>query len=143
MIDADHYKIFVHTRMRIPLYIQETDELGNPIPLESTQTAELSPGAMSLFIPRSGDHLEYIRQLLAEKQTTTFVPERGPVTRMIVVSQVNHFLDATYAASAAAVDCGIAPSPPVLKPRKRNTDQSSDSMPDDRILMPNGRVFDY
>jgi phage terminase large subunit GpA-like protein len=144
MIDADHYKVFVHNRLRIPLYVQDFDDDGNPIPITDYDSAELTPGAMSLFVPRSGDHIEYIRQLLAERQTTQFVPDRGPVTKMVVVSQVNHFLDATYAASAAAVDCGIATTPPVIRPRQpASTFGSGSSIPDDRIPMPGGGYFDY
>ena len=144
MLDADHYKVFVHTRLRIPLYLQEIDDAGQPIPIEDPDTAELTPGAMSLFIPRSGDHLEFIRQILAEKQETTFVPDRGPVTRMIVASKVNHFLDATYASAAAAIDCGVTPSPPPITVKTRKTrPHQSDMPPDDQIVMPNGQIFDY
>ncbi len=143
MVDADHYKVFVHNRFRIPVYVQEADEQGKLIPITDFDTAELSRGAISLFIPRSGDHLEYIRQILAERQRTEFVPERGPVTKMVVVSQVNHFLDATYAACAAAVDCGIHTTPPIKKPPQIQHVSQTNHPLGGQIAMPDGRHFDY
>jgi hypothetical protein len=71
-----------------------------------------------------------------------FVPDRGDVTKMIVVSQVNHFLDAMYASCVGAVDCGVNTTPPVEKPPKKKRNLAA-SPQVGGMAMPDGRNFDY
>lgn len=92
IVNADAWKSFVHARMLTPV-------MG--------EGGELQPGAMTLFVPESGDHSQFCRHLAAERETTVFFPEKGELKIWKTLSRANHFFDATYLASAAARFCGV------------------------------------
>lgn len=92
VVNADHWKTFVHDRLKTPVY----DEGG-----------VVQSGAMSFFISEGGGHSEFCRHLAAEYPVRTFVPDKGEVTLWHVSSRTNHWFDATYLASTAARFCGV------------------------------------
>jgi len=98
---------------------------------------------MTLFVPEA-DHSQFCRHLAAERETTVFIPDQGEVKVWKTVSRTNHWLDATYIASAAANFCGIElisvqPADPgdVPGPDDSGTD------PGDDFTTPDGRPFYY
>lgn len=80
-VNADQWKSETHQRLMMP-----TD----------------ADGAIVLFdTPQLLDHQEYAAHLTAEKQVEKFVQGRGTVVVWDRIDRNNHFLDATYGATAA------------------------------------------
>ena len=110
ILNADYYKAFEHNRWRTPPFIMAEkglDEEGNPV-IEST--GEISPGAGFFMPPTSGEHIVFVNHLKAEKMTRTWLPDQGEVVVWKVLTRVNHYLDASAYADAAAVLAGVVPT---------------------------------
>jgi len=86
ILDADHWKSFVHQRLA---------------------TASDQPGAMTLFVPSDKDHKALCRHLTAEKEAREFVEGVGEVKVWIAVSRTNHYLDAVAYSAAGAGFAGV------------------------------------
>lgn len=85
-VDADHWKSFVHARLA------------------------LDPGAagsMNFFTATANEHMPFAKHLTAEAKVEEFVAGKGTVVRWVQHSKSNHWLDATYLASAAGHLCGV------------------------------------
>jgi len=111
-VDANAWKSWSHNRLTVPIG---------------------QPGALTLYKAPPRDHLDFARQVTAEKQEETFIEGRGLVRTWIQTRSNNHWLDCLYLASAAASFCGLRllpekrpPAPPPAKPKARLT------MPDGR-----------
>lgn len=80
-VNADHWKSDFHQRLAMP-------------PAE--------PAAITLYqAASSSDHLDYSRQVTAERQIEKWIPGRGTVQVWERVERANHYLDAGYLATAA------------------------------------------
>jgi phage terminase large subunit GpA-like protein len=100
--DADHWKTWVHERLKTPLK---------------------SPGAMTLFKGGSLEHLGLAKHLTAEVKTEEFVPGKGLVVRWQCLNRNNHWFDALYNACAAGHLAGvrlIKLEPPAEPPKRRH-----------------------
>ncbi|MFQ5668331.1 MAG: terminase gpA endonuclease subunit [Candidatus Binatia bacterium] len=84
-VDADHWKTWVHQRLRTPLD---------------------KPGAMTLFDATPNEHLALAKHLTAETKVEAFVAGRGVVVQWRRLRRQNHWLDALYNACAAGHLCG-------------------------------------
>ena len=124
MADADHWKTWLNDRLSVP-----ADQ----------------PAALTLYrVAKAGEHLGFARHLTAEHTETSFEPGRGMVTRWIRTS-INHWLDATYLACAAAYICGVR----VVAPGPRQVDPVPPAPPvpprgvaaPRRFLTPDGRPY--
>lgn len=88
-VNVDHWKSWVHERLRVPV---------------------TSPGAMTLFNGPALDHRDFARHLTAEKQIEEFKPGkggRGIIIRWERVHRANHWLDALMLACAAGHFIGV------------------------------------
>jgi phage terminase large subunit GpA-like protein len=101
-VNADHWKTWLHARLKTPMG---------------------KPGAFTLF--HYTDHMSFGKHLTAERQIQEFAKEKGLVTRWEAVSRNNHWLDSTalacVAGSAAgmkllAVESPATPPPPQVEP---------------------------
>jgi phage terminase large subunit GpA-like protein len=113
-IDANAWKSWVHNRLTVPIG---------------------QPGALTLYKAPPREHLDFARQVCAEKQEETFVEGRGLQRTWTQTRSNNHWLDCLYLNSAAANFCGLQllpekrpPAPPPAKPKKR-------------VTMPDGRPY--
>lgn len=123
LVNADAWKTFVHARLRTPLVSDD---------------GESTPGALSLFVPSSGDHSEYCRHLCSESEHKEFHPDKGEITVWRTISRVNHWFDATYAACTAAKFCGIdVVEKPIASPPVTHRPEPEEIMDD--LMMPDGR----
>lgn len=84
-VDSDHWKTWVHQRLRTPM-----DQAG----------------ALTLFRAPLNEHMSLARHLTAERKTESYVAGRGVVVQWERVRRQNHWLDALYNAAAAAHVCG-------------------------------------
>jgi phage terminase large subunit GpA-like protein len=84
--NVDHWKTWVHQRLATP---------------------QDSPGALSLFAATPAEHTTFVKHLLAEKQVSEFVAEKGTIYRWDREHANNHYLDATTYAAAAGWRCGF------------------------------------
>lgn len=118
IINADHWKEFVHRRMLTPVG---------------------KPGAMTLF-DSQGDkncHTRFAKHMVSERQVEEFVVGKGRVTKWVAEHSNNHWFDAMYLASAAGHFAGwslMAEQSPA----------ASVSMPTDTrpsFATPDGRAF--
>ncbi len=111
-VDANAWKSWAHERLVVPIG---------------------QPGALTLYKAPPRDHLDFAKQLTAEKQEETFIEGRGLVRTWTQIRSNNHWLDCLYLACAAASWCGLEllpqkPAAPPAKPKKR-------------VTMPDGRPF--
>lgn len=80
-VNSDHWKSEFHQRLAMP-----ADE----------------PGAITLYQAASAnEHLEFSRQVTAEKQIEKWIPTRGTVPVWQRVDRANHYFDAGYLATVA------------------------------------------
>jgi phage terminase large subunit GpA-like protein len=79
-MDADHWKTWVHQRLKSPVG---------------------TPGAMTLFQAAPQEHLALAKHLTAEVKTEEFIAGKGVVTKWNRVRRQNHWFDALYNACAA------------------------------------------
>lgn len=63
--------------------------------------AESEPGRLMLFEALAGEHDEYSKHITAERAIEEYKPGRGSLIRLETIRRQNHFLDATYLATAA------------------------------------------
>lgn len=110
-LDTDYWKQFVHERFLTPTFDDQNF---------------LRRGAMSLFsTPGSRQHISYAQHVVAEELVSEFKEGKGVKTYWSKVNDNNHWLDATYMASAAAGAHGVyllsgtqaAPDGPEVQPR--------------------------
>lgn len=119
-VDADHWKSWVHERLRTPM-----DQ----------------PGAMSLFAAPAQEHLALAKHLTAEAKTEEFVAGKGVVVKWERMRRQNHWFDALYNACVAAHLAGVRlvnevlPTPP---PRPRQQEIEHEER-DDRYGIDMGR----
>ena len=102
-INSDHWKTWVHARLRA----------------EVTQ-----PGALTLYRSPGGEthhHLSFAKHLTSERKIEEFVAGRGIVTRWEQTSRNNHWLDALELASVGAHVKGIRLATPVARPAAART----------------------
>lgn len=119
IVNADNWKSFVHDRLSIP---------------------ETEGGAMTLFLPASGDHTTFCRHLTAEKETVEFIPGKGAVRTWVAIRKNNHYLDALCYSAAAAAWCDVSPIREVTAaPPGPSQDASATAMP--VFETPDGRNF--
>jgi hypothetical protein len=101
--------------------------------LRARLTTELeSPGAMTFHQRPAQAHSEYFRHLMAEKETTQFVKEKGYVVRWVAVSHANHFLDATYLNSPASHWCGVR----IIEATREEPSRSQSPIPNPQSAIP-------
>lgn len=81
-VNADHWKSEFHQRLAMP-----PEELTAITLYQSASSAE---------------HIEYSRQVTAERQIEKWIPGRGTVPVWQRVERANHYLDAGYLSTAAA-----------------------------------------
>jgi phage terminase large subunit GpA-like protein len=84
-MDADHWKCWLHERLRGPL----------------NQT-----GAMTLYCAPSQEHLALAKHLTAEQKVDEFVAGKGVISRWETKRRQNHWFDSLYSACAAGYYCG-------------------------------------
>lgn len=97
MVNADHWKAYVHAQLMIP-------------------TSQ--PGALTLFAADPKEHTTFAKHMTAEEQVEEFTKAGGRRFRWVSVHTHNHFLDVTYNACAAASYCGASlPETVMLKRR--------------------------
>lgn len=93
LLDTDFWKQFVHERFATPTF---------------SEAGEMNAGSLSLFA--SDDrrrHSSFAHHIVAEMREDTFTPGKGLKRQWVQVNRNNHWLDATYMASAAAAMLGI------------------------------------
>lgn len=118
--NADHWKSFMHARLKTPVG---------------------SAGAFTIF--HSPDHLSYGKHLAAEKEVEIYVPGKGVTTRWEQISRVNHFGDATVLAILAGFAAGglkITGSPAAAAataPRRK--EEQHENLPADYLFNYRGR----
>lgn len=114
VLDADHWKQFVHDRFLTPTFDDERT---------------LRRGSMSLWRtpPRSRDsgpaprpHHAFARHIVAEEWREEFVPGKGLKRGFFKVNKNNHWLDATAMNAAAGDMCGVKllANPPSTEPAR-------------------------
>lgn len=92
-LDTDYWKSFVHERFLTPTFDDQN---------------MLRRGAMSLFsAPGNRQHVSFSQHIVAEELVSEFKEGKGVKTYWNKVSNNNHWLDATYMASAAAGAHGV------------------------------------
>ena len=84
-VNADHWKTWVHERLRTP---------------------EDTPGALAFFHAPPREHYYLVRQLTAEKQVQETKADRD-IVRWERIRRNNHYLDCAYLAAAAGHFCGV------------------------------------
>ena len=118
--NVDHWKTWTHRRLMTPL-----DE----------------PGAMILFKAHPNEHMEFSKQVTAEKQVEEFVAGKGNVIRWERIRAKNHYFDTLCYASAAGSMCGvqlIRPKEAVIAARQTSNNQQQDT---NQFTDPDGRAF--
>ena len=83
MLDADHWKTFVHERLTTPVGM---------------------PGSCTLYAGAHGDHRELARHFTAERAVEIFDPKRGKILTWESIRRQNHWLD-TFSYACAAAHC--------------------------------------
>jgi phage terminase large subunit GpA-like protein len=91
-INSDHWKGWLHSRAQTPMG---------------------QPGAMTLYRPEADSdkyhHLSFSKHLTAEKKVEEYTAGRGLVTKWVMVSRHNHYLDASSYSCAAGHAAGVRP----------------------------------
>ncbi len=85
-VDADHWKTWVHLRLRTPVG---------------------QPGALTFHRASPQEHMSLARHLTAEHKVDSYVAGRGVVVQWERLRRQNHWLDALYNAAAAGHFCGV------------------------------------
>ncbi len=120
-LDTDYWKQFVHERFLTPTFDDQNF---------------LRRGAMSLFsAPGNRQHISFAQHIVAEELVSEFKEGKGVKTYWNKTNNNNHWLDATYMASAAAGAHGVyllagtqaTPDGPEVQPR--TTDGSKPAQP--------------
>ena len=91
-LDTDYWKQFVHER-----FLTATFDENNM----------LRRGSLSLYHSEKSGHRNYSRHIVAEQLLREFIPGKGEKVYWDKVHEDNHWLDATYMASAASESLGI------------------------------------
>ncbi len=117
-VNADHYKTFLHERLKTPVD---------------------GAGAMLLFNPADDPkaHTSLAKHLTAERKVEEFVAGKGTIQRWETVSRSNHWLDAAMLACAAAHFCGVRlldEATPPQQPKRQ-------MRPQPRLTTPDGRPY--
>lgn len=116
-LDTDYWKQFVHERFLTPTFDDQNF---------------LRRGALSLFNQANDrKHTSYAQHIVSEELVSEFKEGKGVKTYWNVINDNNHWLDATYYASAAASARGIyllsptpeTPNGPAVQPRAKTTDE--------------------
>lgn len=112
-VDANAWKSWSHARLIVPLG---------------------QPGAVTLYQAPPRSHLDFARQLTAEKEEETFEEGRGNIRVWVPTRSNNHWLDCYYNACAAANFAGFTllpqPEPPPAPPkRERQAFETPDGRP--------------
>jgi phage terminase large subunit GpA-like protein len=121
-VDSDQWKTWAHRRLATPLI---------------NEHQQRTPGSLALHAGDPREHLPLAKHLTAEKSVQEFVPDRGVVTRWLVVSRINHWFDALYNACAAAHLSGV----------RINADAAAAAVvaaparPTHRFMTPDGREY--
>jgi hypothetical protein len=92
----------------------------------------LRRGALSLFDLEGGRHSSFAAHITAEELVTEFKEGKGTKTFWNVKNDNNHWLDATYMASAASEICGVklvAASDVEIQPRHVDKDKPKPKQP--------------
>jgi hypothetical protein len=98
-VDADHWKTWVHERLKTPV---------------------ASPGALLLCRGTPQEHLSLAKHLTAERKVEEFIAGKGLLVRWERMQKNNHWFDALYNACAAGHWVGVRliapPKPKTLPP---------------------------
>jgi hypothetical protein len=122
-MNTDYWKQFVHERFLTPTFDDNNF---------------LRRGALSLFTqPNDRKHTSFAQHIVAEELVSEFKEGKGVKTYWNVVSDNNHWLDATYMAAAAASARGIyllsptadAPDGPSISPRPKVNNEQEQQRP--------------
>lgn len=113
-INSDHWKSFVHERLRTPL-----DE----------------PGGITVFDAPPHEHTKLAKHLTAEKKVEEFPAGRPPRVVWKRISRANHYFDAAYMACAAGHFAGVRLLAPVPGT------QTQPERPQSKLTLPDGRPF--
>lgn len=115
MVDADHWKTFLHRRLATPLG---------------------KPGALTLYDSRDPrEHVSLSKHFTSEKQKIEFIPDIGEVVTFLRQSRNNHWLDSAYNACVAADLAGMrvleepVPRRPATPPPARSPLTTPDGRP--------------
>ncbi len=122
-MDTDYWKQFVHERFLTPTFDDQNF---------------LRRGALSLFNqPNDRKHTAYAQHIVSEELVSEFKEGKGVKAYWNVVNDNNHWLDATYMASAAASARGIyllsptseTPNGPSVTPRAKDANEQATQKP--------------
>jgi hypothetical protein len=122
-LDTDYWKQFVHERFLTPTFDDQNF---------------LRRGALSLFTqPGDRKHTSFAQHVVAEELVSEFKEGKGLKTYWHPVSENNHWLDATYMASAAASARGVYllsetkgnPDGPTVTPRQKDSNEQAAQKP--------------
>jgi hypothetical protein len=106
-LGTDYWKQWTHERFMSPTF---------------DESNMLRTGALSIYDSGTKKHLSYAKHIVAEELVTEFKEGKGAKTYWHVHNVNNHWLDATYNASAAARWTGVAlltsPGLPKVAPRE-------------------------
>lgn len=93
-LDTNHWKQWVHERFMTPTFDDEN---------------MMRRGAMSIYTPEGRQrHTSYAQHIVAEELVTEFKEGKGARTYWDVRNENNHWLDATYMASACTEAVGVS-----------------------------------
>lgn len=122
-LNTDYWKQFVHERFLTPTFDEQNF---------------LRRGALSLFNqPNDRKHTSFAQHIVSEELVSEFKEGKGVKTYWNVVSDNNHWLDATYNAAAAASARGIYllsptadnPDGPTVTPRAKDANEQAAKKP--------------
>ena len=111
-LDTNYWKQWVHERLLTPTFDEDN---------------MLRRGSLSLFNPEgNSSHSTFAQHITAEELVTEFKEGKGTKTKWCPKNENNHWLDATYMASAASEALGvrlIAPSETEIEPKRVDVDK--------------------
>jgi hypothetical protein len=116
-LDTNYWKQWVHERFLTPTFDEQN---------------MLRRGALSVFDLEGARHSSYASHIVAEEYVREFKEGKGTKEYWLVKNENNHWLDATYMASAASEACGIklvASSDVEIEPRHIDKDQPKPKQP--------------
>jgi len=117
-LDTNYWKQFVHERFLTPVFDEQN---------------MLRKGSLSLYDgAHSKSHMAYANHIVAEELVNEFKEGKGNRTFWMVKNENNHWLDATYLATAASEVCGIklfAPAENTLVPKQIDKKQYPNEKP--------------
>jgi len=106
-MDSDHWKRVVH---------------------DGFIAAAGTPGSLMLYNAPEIDHLQFARQIVAEREDEEYVPGKGTLRRWVSLHRDNHYFDCTYGALCAAALKGFALVP--NRKRKAPAEAPAKTAPD-------------